>query len=76
MEEGLGQEPRHQDDAQHAGSDCEHDEMLAKMEATWDAFTMSLRDTKKISLIKKEDRQFKLDLRESLRDARLRMVTW
>ena len=30
VEESLGQEPRQQDDTQHAGSDCEHHKMLAK----------------------------------------------
>ena len=30
MEENLGQEPRQQDDTQHAWSYCEREEMLAK----------------------------------------------
>ena len=55
----------------HVASGCEHHEMRQKMLATWeDAFTISLRGTKNLSLIKGEDRQFKHDLREALRDAR------
>ena len=49
---------------------------LQRMEAEWeDAFTICLKDHRKISLIKGEDRKFKHDLRDALRDARLRMIT-
>ena len=49
---------------------------LQRMEAEWeDAFTICLKDNRKISLIKGDDRKFKRDLREALRDARLRMIT-
>ena len=45
---------------------------LQRMEATLeDAFTTSVKDNK----IKGEDKKFKHDLREALRDARLRMFT-
>ena len=46
------------------------------VEATWeDAFTMRLRDKRKSHSPKEKDRQFKHDLREAPRDARLRMIT-
>ena len=49
---------------------------LQRMEAKWeDAFTVCLKDNRKISLIKGEDRKFKHDLREALKEARLRMIT-
>ena len=49
---------------------------LQQMEAEWkDAFTICLKDNRRISLIKGEDRKFKHDLREALRDARLSMIT-
>ena len=49
---------------------------LQRMEATWeDAFTISVKDNKKISLIKGEHRKFKHDLGEALMDARLRLIT-
>ena len=49
---------------------------LQRMEAEWeDAFTICLKDNMRISLIKGDDKKFKHDLREALRDARLRMTT-
>ena len=49
---------------------------LQRMEAECeDAFTICLKDSRKISLIKGEDRKFKHDLRKALRGARLRMIT-
>ena len=48
---------------------------LQRMEAEWeDAFTICLKDNRRISLIKGDDKKFKHDLREALRDARLRMT--
>ena len=49
---------------------------LQRMEAEWeDAFTICLKDNRNFSLIKGEDRKFKHNLKEALRDARLRMIT-
>ena len=49
---------------------------LQWMEAEWeDAFTICLKDNRRISLIKGDDKKFRHDLREALRDARLRMIT-
>ena len=49
---------------------------LQKMETTFeDAFAISLTDTKQISLMKREDRKIKHELREALTDARWRMIT-
>ena len=46
------------------------------MDATWeDAFTISPKNIKNISLIKGEYRKFKHDLREASRRARLRMIS-
>ena len=49
---------------------------LREMDATWeDAFTISPKNIKNISLIKGEYRKFKHDLREASRRARLRMIS-
>ena len=75
MEETLGQEPRQQDDTPHAGSDYDHHEMVAKCGgAVGECLHDQPERHTKISVIKGDDRKFKHDLRDALRDATLRMV--
>ena len=77
VEESVGPEPRQWDDTQtHLVWLRNISRCLQRTEAEWeDAFTICLKDNRRISLIKGDDKKFKHDMREALRDARLRMIT-